>query len=170
MDYYCFSSKYLPKVFVPEQLVDVPTENFAGVTAGPEVDDGPAVGAQQDHLARLLTNVDGRQSDRCLVDNVHRDIYHVARRQVRDVEPSVMGHTAAHGHVQHVGQDWCHVHDVLLSARSNRHVHLERSVTGHIVHDNVAQSGVRHVYKLTRGRAVVDHDRLQAAVRRGRAR
>lgn len=70
---------------MPEQLVDVPAENFAGVAACSEVDDGPAVGAQHDHLARLPTNVDGRQSDRCLVDHVHRDVYHVARRQVRDV-------------------------------------------------------------------------------------
>jgi len=155
---------------VPEQLVDVPAEDFAGVAAGPEVDDGPAVGAQHDHLARLPTYADGRQIDRCLVDDVHRDVYHVARRQVRDVEPSVAGRSAARGHVQHVGLDWRHVHDVPLAARSDRHVHLERTVAGHVVHDHVAQAGVRHVHELARGRAVVDHDRLQEALRRGRAR
>jgi len=155
---------------VPEQLVDIPAENFAGLAAGPEVDDGPAVSAQNDHLARFPTNVDGGQTDRCPVDNVHRYVYHVARRQVRDVEPSVTCCATARGHVQHVGLDRCHVHDVPLAARSDRHVHLERTVAGHIVHDHVAQACVRHVHELARGRAVVDHDRLQATGRRGRSR
>lgn len=150
--------RVLPKVFREEGLVHVPTADVSGV-AGPEVDDGPVVGAQHDNLARFPTDLHGGQAHGGLVHRVHRHVHHLARRQVRDVQPLVIHHGTARGHVHRVHLGQSHVHDVPSAARTHRHVHLERTVTAHVVHDNVAQPGVRHVHELaTGGRVAVHHD------------
>lgn len=101
---------------------------------------------------------------------MHRHVHHNARRQVRDVQAPVSNHGAARGHVHYDHLDQCHVHDVAFAARAHGHVNFERTVTSHVVHDHVSQTGVRYVHELPGGHAVVYHDRLQAAGLRGRAR